>query len=189
MDRIDAFLWEIGQDSKFIVPTNFCYYELFLNYIAFWNSVCYAVIHNSITREAYLVNISRGGGNNFLCLCFGIWIIKFNLTAYSNIPLRKYEIYNVDGWCYMANIKDCLGFETFGADVKEARKVKQLSRKTLAEQINIDWRYLANLENDDTIPSLPVIIQLNLEWNVYWYNGKVNGAVYTLRKKHRIQSR
>ena len=78
----------------------------------------------------------------------------------------------------MANIKDCPGFETFGADVKEARKVKQLSRKTLAEQINIDWRYLANLENDDTIPSLPVIIQLNLERNVYWYNGKVMVAVY-----------
>ena len=34
----------------------------------------------------------------------------------------------------MANIKDCPGFETFGADVKAARKVKQLSRKTLAEQ-------------------------------------------------------
>ena len=60
----------------------------------------------------------------------------------------------------MANIKDCPGFETFGADVKEARKVKQLSRKTLAELVNIDWRYLANIENDGTIPSLPVIIQL-----------------------------
>ena len=35
----------------------------------------------------------------------------------------------------MANIKDCPGFETFGADIKEARKVKQLSRKTLEEQL------------------------------------------------------
>ena len=60
----------------------------------------------------------------------------------------------------MANIKDCPGFETFGTDVKAARSAKHLSRKTLAEIINIDSRYLANIENDGTIPSLPVIIQL-----------------------------
>jgi transcriptional regulator with XRE-family HTH domain len=60
----------------------------------------------------------------------------------------------------MANIKDCPGFETFGTDVKAARLAKHLSRKTLAEIVNIDSRYLANIENEGTIPSLPVIIQL-----------------------------
>ena len=60
----------------------------------------------------------------------------------------------------MANVKDCPGFETFGADVKAARIAKHLSRKTLAEIVNIDSRYLANIENEGTIPSLPVIIQL-----------------------------
>lgn len=60
----------------------------------------------------------------------------------------------------MANIEDCPDFETFGADVKAARSAKHLSRKTLAEIVNIDSRYLANIENEGTIPSLPVIIQL-----------------------------
>ena len=63
----------------------------------------------------------------------------------------------------MANIEDCPGFETFGADVKAARKAKRLSRKTMAEIINVDARYLANIENDGTIPSLPVVIQLITE--------------------------
>lgn len=30
----------------------------------------------------------------------------------------------------------------------------------MAEKVNIDWRYLANIENEGAIPSLPVIIQL-----------------------------
>ena len=60
----------------------------------------------------------------------------------------------------MANIEDCPGFETFGADVKAARSAKHLSRRALAEIIDIDSRYLANIENEGTIPSLPVIIQL-----------------------------
>lgn len=60
----------------------------------------------------------------------------------------------------MAKATDCPGFENFGADVKAARKAKRMSRKVMAEKINIDWRYLANIENDGTIPSLPIIIQL-----------------------------
>lgn len=60
----------------------------------------------------------------------------------------------------MVNIEDCPGFETFGEDVKAARIAKHLSRRTLAEIVSIDSRYLANIENEGTIPSLPVIIQL-----------------------------
>ena len=52
------------------------------------------------------------------------------------------------------------GFETFGADIKAARKAKHLTRKDLAEKVNIESRYLANIENEGTIPSLPVVIQL-----------------------------
>ena len=60
----------------------------------------------------------------------------------------------------MAKVEDCPGFETFGADVKAARKARHLARKALAEMVGIEWRYLANIENKGTIPSLPVVIQL-----------------------------
>ena len=69
----------------------------------------------------------------------------------------NFKIKDADKW---TKVKDCPGFETFGADVKEARKAKNLARKDLAEKVNIDTRYLANIENEGTIPSLPVIIQL-----------------------------
>ena len=60
----------------------------------------------------------------------------------------------------MAKVEDCPGFETFGADMKAAQKAKHLTRKVLAEMVGVEWRYLANIENKDTLPSLPVIIQL-----------------------------
>ena len=44
--------------------------------------------------------------------------------------------------------------------MKAARKAKHLTRKVLAEIVGIEWRYLANIENKGTIPSLPVVIQL-----------------------------
>ena len=60
----------------------------------------------------------------------------------------------------MAKIKDCPGFETFGADIKAAREALNMSRRVLAEQIHVDPRYLANIELEQTLPSLPAIIQL-----------------------------
>ena len=53
----------------------------------------------------------------------------------------------------MAKVEDCPGFETFGADVKAARKARRLARKALAEMVGIEWRYLANIENKGTIPA------------------------------------
>ena len=48
----------------------------------------------------------------------------------------------------MAKVEDCPGFETFGADVKAARKARRLARKALAEMVGIEWRYLANEERN-----------------------------------------
>ena len=43
---------------------------------------------------------------------------------------------------------------------KPHERQKRLARKTLAEMVGIEWRYLANIENQGAIPSLPVMIQL-----------------------------
>ena len=40
----------------------------------------------------------------------------------------------------MAKIQDCPGFETFGADVKAGREAQGISRRALAEQVDIDPR-------------------------------------------------
>jgi transcriptional regulator with XRE-family HTH domain len=51
-------------------------------------------------------------------------------------------------------------FEGFGEDVKAAREALGLSRKVLAETVGIDPRYLANIENSGTLPSLPIFYEL-----------------------------
>ena len=52
----------------------------------------------------------------------------------------------------MPNVKDCPGFETFGADVQQAREAVKMSRRELAEKVGI--------ELCGTIPSVPVVMQL-----------------------------
>ena len=66
----------------------------------------------------------------------------------------------------MAKVEDCPGFETFGADVKEARKAKNLARKDLAEKVNIDTRYLANIENKGQHPSLQIFFELVTRYHI-----------------------
>ena len=43
----------------------------------------------------------------------------------------------------MPNVKDFPGFETFGADVQQAREAVKMSRRELTEKVGIDPRYLA----------------------------------------------
>lgn len=51
-------------------------------------------------------------------------------------------------------------FNSLGRDIKEARKALGLSRRVLAEMVNIVPRYLANIENSGSLPSLPVFYEL-----------------------------
>ena len=85
---------------------------------------------------------------------------KVNIREIYIIPRGEYELYNVFGWCKMANVNDCPGFETFGEDVRAGREAQGLVRKTLAEMVNISSRYLANIELEITIPSISGTLQL-----------------------------
>ena len=52
----------------------------------------------------------------------------------------------------MAIIEECPGFETFGADVKAARKAKRITQRALAETLHVAVKYLADIENVGKIP-------------------------------------
>jgi transcriptional regulator with XRE-family HTH domain len=56
----------------------------------------------------------------------------------------------------MPRERDRTPFVNFGTDIKEARKVLGYSQRAFAEEIGIDPRYLANIENSGSLPSLPI---------------------------------
>lgn len=60
----------------------------------------------------------------------------------------------------MAKVQDCPSFARLGSDIKMARQALRLTRKDLAEKVDIDPRYLANIENSGDIPSIPVLFDL-----------------------------
>ena len=53
-----------------------------------------------------------------------------------------------------------IDFKPYGAAIKAGRTKQKESRNKAADALFISPRYLANIENEGTIPSLPVIIQL-----------------------------
>ena len=60
----------------------------------------------------------------------------------------------------MRKARKCPNLSTLGKDIKRAREAINLSRKDLAEKVNIDPRYLANIENSGSLPSLPIFYEL-----------------------------
>lgn len=60
----------------------------------------------------------------------------------------------------MQRVKECKLFNTLGKDIKSSRQILNMSRKDLAEKLNIDPRYLANIENSGSLPSLPIFYEL-----------------------------
>lgn len=78
----------------------------------------------------------------------------------------------------MSKERETENFVSLGTDLKVARKVLGLSRRTLAEMVNIDPHYLVNSENSSVLPSLPVFYQL--EKKVLWYSNGIKPYKNTL---------
>ena len=60
----------------------------------------------------------------------------------------------------MQKDKNNAPFASFGADMKEARRALGYTQKAFAEEIGIDPRYLANIENSGALPSLSVFYEI-----------------------------
>ena len=60
----------------------------------------------------------------------------------------------------MRNKEDKYDFRAFGLAIKEARKKQGLTREQVGAMIEIDPRYLTNIENKGQHPSLQVLYDL-----------------------------
>lgn len=60
----------------------------------------------------------------------------------------------------MCKKEDKYDFRAFGLAIKEARKNRGLTREQVKALIEIDSRYLTNIENKDQHPSLQVLYDL-----------------------------
>lgn len=98
----------------------------------------------------------------------------------------------LEGDIDMAKVEDCSGFETFGKDVRAAQEAQGISRKALAEKVNVATRYLASIELGEVIPSIPVALQLiricRLPAERYFNPGLIRGdSEQRKRIDHKLQ--
>ena len=63
-------------------------------------------------------------------------------------------------WCIMRKKEDKYDFRALGLAIKEARKKQGLTREQVGAMIEIDPRYLTNIENKGQHPSLQVLYDL-----------------------------
>ena len=64
----------------------------------------------------------------------------------------------------MRKKEDKYDFRAFGLAIKEARKKQKLTREQVGTMIEIDPRYLTNIENKGQHPSLQVFYDLVSLW-------------------------
>ena len=75
----------------------------------------------------------------------------------------------------MPNVKDCPGFETFGADVQQAREAVKMSRRELAEKVGIDPELLR--EDSEQRQRTSHKLQLCPEKYLPIVEGVIDGAI------------
>ena len=66
----------------------------------------------------------------------------------------------------MKQNKEKFDFKAFGQAIKAARKAKGISRNQLADKLNIAPRYIASIENSGQHPSLQILYELMLRYNI-----------------------
>ena len=66
----------------------------------------------------------------------------------------------------MRKKEDKYDFRALGFAIKEARKKRGLTREQVGAMIEIDPRYLTNIENKGQHPSLQIFFELMLRYNI-----------------------
>ena len=70
----------------------------------------------------------------------------------------NYTLYKGD--VIMQTKRDHVHFANLGTDIKRARKALGLTQASLSEAVGCSVRYIANIENSGSIPSVPLLHEI-----------------------------